>query len=121
MDTVEALLRKQEDFEKMLAAQEEKFYQLNRETKVEERDRKRREEEEQRRKELEDQRLKEELVRKCVTHTPSHHPTLTPSHHPAHTQPNSPSHTIFHTSHPHTLTPSQERQREGEAETGGGS
>ena len=28
------MLKKQEDFEKMLAAQEEKFHQLNRETKV---------------------------------------------------------------------------------------
>ena len=34
MDTVEEMLKKQEDFEKMLAAQEEKFHMLNRETKV---------------------------------------------------------------------------------------
>ncbi len=60
---MEELLRKQEDFEKMLAAQEEKFVQLNRETKVEERDRKRRDLEEQRQKELDEQRRLEELVR----------------------------------------------------------
>ena len=34
VDTVEELLKKQEDFEKMLAAQEERFHLLNRETKV---------------------------------------------------------------------------------------
>ena len=34
IDTVEELLKKQEDFEKTLAAQEEKFFSLNRETKV---------------------------------------------------------------------------------------
>ena len=34
VDTVEEMLKKQEDFEKMLAAQEEKFHLLNRETKV---------------------------------------------------------------------------------------
>ena len=34
MDTVEEMLKKQEDFEKMLAAQEERFQLLNRETKV---------------------------------------------------------------------------------------
>ena len=34
MDTVEEMLKKQEDFEKMLAAQEEKFHLLTRETKV---------------------------------------------------------------------------------------
>ncbi len=60
---VEEFLRKQEDFEKMLAAQEEKFVQLNRETKVEERDRKRREVEEKRQKELNEQRRLKELVR----------------------------------------------------------
>lgn len=35
MDAVEELLKKQEDFEKMLAGQEEKFHMLIRETKVE--------------------------------------------------------------------------------------
>ena len=34
MDTVEELLKKQDDFEKTLAAQEVKFFSLNRETKV---------------------------------------------------------------------------------------
>ena len=34
VDTVEELLKKQEDFEKTLAAQEEKFSTLTRETKV---------------------------------------------------------------------------------------
>ena len=34
MDKVEELLKKQEDFEKMLAAQEDRFQLLNRETKV---------------------------------------------------------------------------------------
>ena len=34
MDAVEEMLRKQEDFEKMLAGQEDKFHMLIRETKV---------------------------------------------------------------------------------------
>ena len=34
VDTVEELLKKQEDFEKMLAGQEERFLMLNRETKA---------------------------------------------------------------------------------------
>lgn len=34
MDAVEEMLKKQEDFEKMLAGQEEKFHMLIRETKV---------------------------------------------------------------------------------------
>ncbi len=62
VDTVEEMLRKQEDFEKMLAGQEEKFLQLNRETKVEERDRKLRDEQERREREMEEKRRIEELV-----------------------------------------------------------
>ena len=34
MDAVEEMLKKQEDFEKMLAGQEDKFHMLIRETKV---------------------------------------------------------------------------------------
>ena len=34
LDSVEELLKKHEDFEKLLAAQEERFTQLNRETEV---------------------------------------------------------------------------------------
>lgn len=34
MDKVEEMLKKQEDFEKMLVAQEDRFHLLNRETKV---------------------------------------------------------------------------------------
>ncbi len=34
IDKVEELLKKQEDFEKMLSAQEDRFHLLNRETKV---------------------------------------------------------------------------------------
>ena len=34
LDSVEELLKKHEDFEKLLAAQEERFTQLNRETQV---------------------------------------------------------------------------------------
>ena len=34
VDAVEEMLKKQEDFEKMLAGQEEKFHMLIRETKV---------------------------------------------------------------------------------------
>ena len=34
MDSVEELLKKHEDFEKLLAGQEERFTQLNRETEV---------------------------------------------------------------------------------------
>lgn len=60
------MLRKQEDFEKMLAGQEEKFLQLNRETKVEERDRKLRDEQERMEREMEEKRRIEELVRKIL-------------------------------------------------------
>ena len=63
MDTVEELLRLQEDFEKMLAAQEEKFSSLSRETKVEETQRRKREEEERKRKE-EEERQREEQRRR---------------------------------------------------------
>ena len=34
LDSVEELLKKHEDFEKLLSAQEERFTQLNRETEV---------------------------------------------------------------------------------------
>ena len=34
LDSVEELLKKHEDFEKLLTAQEERFTQLNRETEV---------------------------------------------------------------------------------------
>ena len=63
VDTVEELLRLQEDFEKTLAAQEEKFSLLGRETKVEETQRKRKEEEEQHRREEEERRREEERKR----------------------------------------------------------
>ncbi|CAI8040975.1 Spectrin alpha chain, non-erythrocytic 1 [Geodia barretti] len=63
VDTVEELLRLQEDFEKMLAAQEEKFSSLSRETKVEETQRRKREEEERKRKE-EEERQREEQRRR---------------------------------------------------------
>ena len=72
MDTVEDLLKKQEGFEKTLAAQEEKFTLLERETLVEriERERVEKEKEEERkmaeervRKEIEKKRLQEEV---CV-------------------------------------------------------
>lgn len=63
---MEEMLRKQEDFEKMLAGQEEKFLQLNRETKVEERDRKLRDEQERMEREMEEKRRIEELVRKIL-------------------------------------------------------
>lgn len=64
VDTVEELLRLQEDFEKVLAAQEEKFSLLGRETKVEELQRKQKEEEEQKRREEEQRRREEERKRK---------------------------------------------------------
>lgn len=60
------MLRKQEDFEKMLAGQEEKFQQLNRVTKVEERDRIRREEQEKKEREEREKRRREEQVRETV-------------------------------------------------------
>jgi spectrin beta len=63
VDTVEELLRLQEDFEKMLAAQEEKFSSLSRETKVEETQRRKREEEERKRKEEEERRREEQRRR----------------------------------------------------------
>lgn len=64
VDTVEELLRLQEDFEKVLAAQEEKFSLLGRETKVEEMQRKRKEEEERQRREEDQRRREEERKRK---------------------------------------------------------
>ena len=64
MDTVEELLKLQEDFEKTLATQEEKFSLLNRETKVEETDRKKREEEQRRRREEEEERRRREEKRR---------------------------------------------------------
>ena len=79
MDTVEDLLKKQEDFEKTLAAQEEKFALLQRETLVEmmerkekereereREERKKAEEEERLRKELEKKRLREEVHAQCI-------------------------------------------------------
>ena len=63
VDTVEELLRLQEDFEKMLAAQEEKFSSLGRETKVEESQRRKREEEERKRREAEERRKEEQRRR----------------------------------------------------------
>ena len=61
---MEELLKLQEDFEKTLATQEEKFSLLNRETKVEETDRKKREEEERRKREEEEERRRREEERR---------------------------------------------------------
>ncbi|XP_065894234.1 spectrin beta chain, non-erythrocytic 1-like isoform X3 [Dysidea avara] len=62
LDAVEELLKKHEDFEKLLLAQEERFTQLNRETQLEAEERMTREEEEKRR-QLEEQEKILELQR----------------------------------------------------------